>query len=53
MLGKDLEESEATDITNSSLPIDNTTELIEEEKEEDESNVTIFTPTSDSLQTEN
>jgi hypothetical protein len=35
--------SEATDYTNSTIPIDNTTTLIEEEKEEEEINVT--TPT--------
>jgi hypothetical protein len=49
----DGQESQATDFTNSSLPIDNTTILIEEEKEEDESNVTTSTPISESLQTEN
>lgn len=37
------QQSEATDYTNSTLPIDNTTILIEEEKEQDEINVT--TPT--------
>jgi hypothetical protein len=37
------QQSEATDYTNSTLPIDNTTTLIEEEKEQEETNVT--TPT--------
>ena len=37
------QQSEATDYTNSTIPIDNTTISIEEEKEEDEINVT--TPT--------
>ena len=37
------QQSEATDYTNSTLPIDNTTTLIEEEKEQEEINVT--TPT--------
>lgn len=37
------QQSEATDYTNSTIPIDNTTILTEEEKEEDEINVT--TPT--------
>jgi hypothetical protein len=37
------QQSEATDYTNSTLPIDNTTILIEEEKEQEETNVT--TPT--------
>ena len=37
------QQSEATDYTNSTIPIDNTSILIEEEKEEDEINVT--TPT--------
>ncbi len=36
-------QSEATDDTESQIPIDNTTTLIEEEKEQDEINVT--TPT--------
>jgi hypothetical protein len=36
-------QSEATDYTNSTLPIDNTTTLIEEEKEQEEINIT--TPT--------
>jgi hypothetical protein len=34
------QQSEATDYTNSTLLIDNTTTLIEEEKEQDETNVT-------------
>ena len=33
-------QSEATDYTNSTMPIDNTTILIEEEKEQEETNVT-------------
>ncbi|HZC47542.1 MAG TPA: hypothetical protein VE244_00640 [Nitrososphaeraceae archaeon] len=33
-------QSEATDYTNSTIPIDNTTTLIEEEKEQEEINVT-------------
>jgi hypothetical protein len=37
------QQSEATDYTNSTLPRDNTTTLIEEEKEQEETNVT--TPT--------
>jgi hypothetical protein len=37
------QQSEATDYTNSTLPIDNTTTLIEEEKEQEEINIT--TPT--------
>ena len=36
-------QSEATDYTNSTMPTDNTTLLIEEEKEQEETNVT--TPT--------
>lgn len=43
----DGQESNATDFTNSSLPIDNTTILIEEEKEEDEYNVTRATSISE------
>jgi hypothetical protein len=34
------QQSEATDYTNFTLPIDNTTTLIEEEKEQEETNVT-------------
>jgi hypothetical protein len=34
---------EATDYTNSTLPVQNTTELIEEEKDEEETNVTSST----------
>jgi hypothetical protein len=37
-------QSEATDFTNSTLPIDNTTLSIDEEKEQDESNVTASAP---------
>jgi hypothetical protein len=37
------QQSEATDNTNSTMPIDNTNILIEEEKEEDEINVTTAT----------
>ena len=37
------QQSEATDYTNSTLPIDNTTTLIEEEKEQEETNVTTAT----------
>ena len=37
------QQSEATDHTNSTIPIDNTTILIDEEKDQDEINVT--TPT--------
>jgi hypothetical protein len=36
----DGEQSKASDFTNSTLPVDNTTMSIEEEKEQDESNVT-------------
>jgi hypothetical protein len=53
MLLSDRGQSEATDFTNSTLPIDNTTIYIEEEKEEDESNVTTSTAISESLRTEN
>ena len=53
VLSTDSGQSEATDFTNSTLPIDNTTTYIEEEKEEDESNVTTSTPISKSLQTAN
>ena len=35
-----LDERKATDYTNSTLPIDNTTTLIEEEKEQEGTNVT-------------
>ena len=37
------QQSEATDYTNSTLPIDNTTTLIEEEKEQEGTNVTTLT----------
>ena len=37
------QQSEATDNTNSTMPIDNTNILIEEEKEEDEINITTAT----------
>jgi hypothetical protein len=37
------QQSEDTDYTNSTMPIDNTNILIEEEKEEDEINVTTAT----------
>ena len=37
------QQSEATDYSNSTMPIDNTNILIEEEKEEDEINVTTAT----------
>jgi hypothetical protein len=45
-------QSEATDFTNSTLPIDNTSILIEEEKEQDESNVTASTAISKGLRSE-
>ena len=37
------QQSEATDYTNSTLPIDNTTTLIEEENEQEGTNVTTLT----------
>ena len=37
------QQSEATDYANSTLPVQNTTELIEEEKEEEETNATSST----------
>jgi hypothetical protein len=41
--GNMMQQSEATDSTNSTLPINNTTALIEEKKEQEEINVTTST----------